>query len=65
MLQMAVDTPGKEKRPACAEALEYQRENQPPAAPSWTEAECLRNEAVAVPKRAQAPSNAPSEAGEQ
>jgi hypothetical protein len=29
MLQVAAYTPGKEKRPAYAEALEFQRENCP------------------------------------
>jgi hypothetical protein len=34
------------------------REDQPPAAPSWTTPECLRNEAVTVPQRAQAAEDA-------
>jgi hypothetical protein len=29
MLQVAAYTPGKEKRPAFAEALQFQRENSP------------------------------------
>jgi hypothetical protein len=46
------------------EALQFQEEC-PPAAPLWTTSECLMNGGVAVPKRAHAPGNAPSEAGQQ
>ena len=35
MLQVAAYTPGKEKLPAYAEALEYQRENCPPRLHFW------------------------------
>jgi hypothetical protein len=40
------------------------REDRPPAAPSWTRPQCPMITIVAVPKRAQAPEDAPSEAGQ-
>jgi hypothetical protein len=64
MVGLASSTSDKEKRPASAEALEFQG-GPPPSRSSWTGPECPKNATVAVPKRAQVPEDAPSEAGQQ
>jgi hypothetical protein len=58
VLQAAVYTLDKEKRPASQRRLSS-KEDQPPAAPSWTTSEWLKDKSLAVPKRAQAPEDRP------